>query len=57
MAVKENLIEQRTQLVLQRAALKDQLEGNDKALATVNFAIQALEKAEEESDAEATVED
>lgn len=51
MSVKENLIEQRTQLVLQRATLKDQLEGNEKALGVVAFAIQALEESEKEADA------
>lgn len=44
--MKEKLIEQRTQLVLQRAMLKDQLESNEKALGQVAFAIQALEAVE-----------
>lgn len=45
---KENLIEERTKLVLQRAALKDQVEQVEKGLGIINFAVQALEADEKD---------
>lgn len=47
----DKLKEQRNQLLLNRSALKDQLEGTEKALGQINFTIQVLEEqAKEEED-------
>ena len=52
----EELKEQRTQLVLQRAQGKDMVENSEKGLAQIGFAIQVLE-AQAKAQAEAPVEE
>ena len=48
MSVKTKLIEQRTQLTLQRGAAKDQIEALEKQIVATSYAIQALEEDENE---------
>lgn len=48
MSTKQTLKDQQTQLVLQRAGLKDQLEQNERQLGAVSFALQSLEAVEKE---------